>query len=262
MNHEELTRGLRDLRLTAMREQFLEIATLASQKNMTYEKYLGLLVQAELEEKKKRRVEGLIKKATLPLTKSIANFDFNRLSGITAREFGKLSEGHFLKVPNNVVFYGGFGIGKTHLAIALVRALCEQGYKCYFSTLSSLIQRLIDARLENKLSDLNKRLDSYDLIVCDELGYLAQTQDGADLFFQLISQRYERKSLLITTNLTYSEWDKVFLNPLNTAVAVERIVHNCLTYNIKAPSKRKEEALEREKIRQEELETEEPQQQQ
>lgn len=253
MNHQELTEGLKDLRLTTMCEQFVEIATLASQKNMTYEKYLGLLVKAELDTKQKRRVDGLIKKATLPLTKSISNFDFNRLSGITAREFSKLAEGNFLQVPNNIVFYGGFGVGKTHLAIALVRALCERGYKCYFSTLSSLIQKLIDARLENKLSDLNKKLDKYDLIVCDELGYLAQTQDGADLFFQLISQRYERKSILITTNLTYSEWDKVFLNPLNTAVAVERIVHNCLTYNIKAPSKRKEEALDREKIRQAEL---------
>ena len=257
MNHQELTDGLKELKLTAMREQFVEIATLANQKNMTYEKYLGLLVKAELETKQKRKVDGLIKKATLPLAKSISNFDFNRLSGNTARDFSKLSEGHFLKVPNNIVFYGGFGVGKTHLSIALVRALCEKGYKCYFSTLSSLIQKLIDARLENKLSDLNKRLDKYDLIVCDELGYLAQTQDGADLFFQLISQRYERKSILITTNLTYSEWDKVFLNPLNTAVAVERIVHNCITYNIKAPSKRKEEALEREKIRQAEIANEE-----
>ena len=85
---------------------------------MTYEKYLGLLVKAELETKQKRKVDGLIKKATLPLAKSISNFDFNRLSGITAREFSKLSEGHFLKVPNNIVFYGGFGVGKTHLSIA------------------------------------------------------------------------------------------------------------------------------------------------
>ncbi len=246
MTHQELNENLK---LNEMAKQFIEVATLANQKNLTYEKYLGLLSKVELDARHKRKVENLIKQAHLPLNKSIVGFNFHRISGITAKEFNKLSEGDFIKEPLNIVFYGGVGVGKTHLAIALIKELSQKGFKCYFATLSSLIQNLIDAKLENKLSDLNKRLDKFELIVCDELGYLAQTYDGADLFFQLISQRYERKSLLITTNLTYSEWDKVFLNPLNTAVAVERVVHNCITYNISGPSKRTEEAIAKQKQR-------------
>ncbi|MBP7859962.1 IS21-like element helper ATPase IstB [Patescibacteria group bacterium] len=249
MTQHNLEASLKELKLYAMLKQYLEVANLANKKDETYENYLGMLTQLELEEKNKRRIASLIRNAKLPLNKSIANFDFSRISGFSSKEFNSLSEGSFLKEPLNIVFYGGIGVGKTHLAIALVQRLSEKGFKCYFSTLSALIQELINARLENRLSDLNKKLDKFDLIVCDELGYLAQTQDGADLFFQLISQRYERKSLLITTNLTYSEWDKIFINPLNTAVAVERIIHNCITYNFKGDSKRREEALKKEKQR-------------
>lgn len=249
MTQIELEATLKELKLYAMLKQYIEVASLANKKDEPYENYLGMLSQLELNEKNNRRIAGLIRNAKLPLNKSIVNFDFSRISGFSAKEFNSLCEGSFLKEPLNIVFYGGIGVGKTHLAIALIQRLSEKGYKCYFSTLSALIQDLTNARLENRLSDLNKKLDKFDLLVCDELGYLAQTQDGADLFFQLISQRYERKSILITTNLTYSEWDKIFINPLNTAVAVERIIHNCITYNFKGDSKRKEEALRKEKER-------------
>ena len=110
-----------------------------------------------------------------------------------------------------------------------------------------LIEKLLEAKTGLTLVSLWTRLDRYDLIVCDELGYIPQTKEGADLFFQFISQRYERKSLLITTNLTYSEWDKIFLNPITTAAAVDRIIHNCETFNIKGPSWRAETAKNRSK---------------
>ena len=124
------------------------------------------------------------------------------------------------------------GWGKTHLAIALTRQLCELGFKCYFSSVHELINQLVSAKRELTLTSLSNRLDKFDLIVCDELGYVAHERDGADLFFQLIAQRSERKSMLITTNLTFSEWEQVFLDPRTTAAAVDRVIPNCETFNI------------------------------
>jgi len=156
-----------------------------------------------------------------------------------------LATGDFVRQAANVVFYGGFGLGKTHLAIALTGKLCEAGFKCLFTTTHGLIDQLVTAKRDLALTSLFKRLGKFDLIYCDELGYVPHDQDGADLFFQLISQRNERKSLLITTNLTYSEWDKVFLNLRTTAAAVDRVIHNCETFNIGGDSWREIEAKKR-----------------
>ena len=144
----------------------------------------------------------------------------------------RLAQGQWLKEPSHVVFYGSFGMGKSHLAMSLVRSLCQQGYRCLWTTTHGLIEQMRESKKELTLNTLLKKLDRFDLIACDELGYTASCQEGADLFFQFISQRYERKSLMMTTNLTYSEWDQVFLNPITTAAAVDRIIHNCETFNI------------------------------
>jgi len=121
----------------------------------------------------------------------------------------------------------------------VTQKLCLEGFRCYFTSVHNLIADLLKAKQDLTLTSLFKKLDRYDLITCDELGYTAHDQAGADLFFQLISQRAERKSFIITTNLTYSEWDKVFISPLSTTAAVDRIIHNCETFNIRGPSGRK-----------------------
>ena len=134
------------------------------------------------------------------------------------------------------------GVGKSHLAEALTRELCQLGYRCLYTSVSSVIAELTLAQKNLTLTQYFKKLDRYDLITLDELGFTPESKDGADLFFQLISQRYERKSIIITTNLTYSEWNKVFLNPITTAAAVDRIIHHCETFNIQGDSGRTEEA--------------------
>jgi DNA replication protein DnaC len=140
------------------------------------------------------------------------------------------------------VLYGTFGVGKTHLALGITRALCQQGFKCYFNTAAKLMNYLIEEKKGLRLSKAERFLDKFDLIVCDELGYISATEEGAELFFQLIAARYERKSILFTTNLTFSQWDKVFLNQLVTQAAVDRILHHCKTFNIDGPSQRSEDA--------------------
>ena len=245
MKHEELITGLRQLRLHDMATQYVEISKISEKEKRTYEQYLAKLVQIELASKNKLKVDRLTKAAKIPIYKSLDAYNFEVREGITAKAMHRLATGDFLRKAGNVVFFGSFGVGKSHLAASLTGMLCEAGFKCFYSSTHAIINQLTLAKRDLALTSLFKRLDKYDLIVCDELGYVPHDQDGADLFFQLISQRNERKSLLITTNLTYSEWDKVFLNLRTTAAAVDRVIHNCETFNIKGDSWRETEAKQR-----------------
>jgi DNA replication protein DnaC len=239
MNHEELTVGFKKLNLPHMGRSYVELAKIAEKDKHTYEQYLSMLVATELRERQATRVKRYIFEAKIPLPKTFENFNFSLISGITEKQFKRLILGDFLKEAANLVFYGEFGVGKSHLAMALTQKLCLEGFRCYFTSVHNLIADLLKAKQDLTLTSLFKKLDRYDLITCDELGYTAHDQAGADLFFQLISQRAERKSFIITTNLTYSEWDKVFISPLSTTAAVDRIIHNCETFNIRGPSGRK-----------------------
>ena len=232
MKHEELLSGLKRLHLHQIAKDYVEASRSAEKEKNTYEQYLANLTQIELQAKHRLKVERLARTAKMPLRKSIATYNFAMRTGITAQEFSRLATGDFVKENANVVFFGGFGMGKTHLATALIEALCENGLRCLFTTAHGLINQLTLAKRDLTLTSLLKRLDKYDVIACDELGYVPHDPDGADLFFQLISQRAERRSIIITTNLTFSEWEQVFLNPRTTAAAVDRIIYKCDTFNI------------------------------
>ena len=242
MNHEELAASLRKLRLGEISRIYAELARQAEQAKLTFEQYLASLAEVELDGRRKKRVELFLAQAKIPIDKHIGTYDFRYRTGINEQQVRRLAEGDFVREGGNVVFYGTFGVGKSHLAMGLTRALCERGHRCLFTSTQTLITELLEAKNTLTLASLFRRLDRFDVITADELGYTPQSKDGADLFFQLISQRYERKSLIITTNLTYSEWDTVFLNALTTAAAVDRIIHHCETFNIQGPSWRAETA--------------------
>ena len=242
MEHEELVGSLKVLRLHTIADQYLETARVAEQTKKTYEQYLWLLIQEELAGKHSQRVKRVLKEAKLPQLKSIDSYDFKKRIGVTAQQMNRIAEGKWLKEAGNIVFYGSVGMGKSHLALAIVRKLCEQGYRCLWTSTHGLIEQMREHKKALTLNAFFKKLDRFDLIACDELGYTAACQEGADLFFQFISQRYERKSLIITTNLTYSEWSEVFLNPITTAAAVDRIIHNCETFNIQGDESWRTEA--------------------
>jgi len=242
MTNDELESNLKELRLAGICSHYLEMARVSEKKKESYEQYLGVLSQIELEARHKNKIKRLLKTSKLPLIKTLESYDYSKRKGITAKVMDRLAKGEFVTSAGNIVFYGSFGVGKTHLSIALVKKLCEKGVKCYYTSTNNLIEELLEAKKNLTLGSLWKRLDRYDVITCDELGYIPQTKEGADLFFQFISQRYERKSLIITTNLTYAEWDQVFLNDITTAAAVDRIIHTCETFNIEGPSWRAESA--------------------
>ncbi len=245
MKHEELIESLKQLHLVAMAKSYSELARQCEQGKRTYEQYLAALAAAELAHKKQQRIARFIKDAKLPKDRRIDTYDFKCRTGISSQQVQRLAEGDFVKQGWNVVFFGGFGVGKSHLALALTKDLCATGFRCLFTSVHDLIDGLVTAQKNLTLAAEFRRLDRFDLVTLDELGFTPQSKDGADLFFQFISQRYERKSLMITTNLTYSEWGAVFINPVTTAAAVDRIIHKCETFNIKGPSWRAEEAAQR-----------------
>ena len=245
MNREELIANLKCLRLPTMAVDYLETARQCEKVKNTHEQYLACLVTAEVEKKRYVRIQRRIKEAQIKIPKRLGTYDYSCRKGITAEQVGRLALCDFVRKAANVVFYGPFGVGKSHLATGLTIAACETGYRCLWRSTQEMVAELVKAHRTLTLSPLLKKLDGFDLICLDELGYTPQTAEGADLFFQFISQRYERRSLVISTNLTYSEWDKVFLSPMATAAAVDRIIHNCETYNISGPSWRAEEAKKR-----------------
>jgi DNA replication protein DnaC len=245
MRHEELVTNLKKLKLTTIANDYQEMARQSEKVKHTYEQYLSILAKQELAFKRSQKISRLICDAKMPKDRRIETYEFACRDGITEQQIKRLAEGEWVRNGWNVVFFGGFGIGKSHLALGLTRVLCELEFRCHFISTHKLINDLVEAQKNLTLTCEFTRLDKYDLIVLDELGYTPQSKEGADLFFQFISQRYERKSLLITTNLTYSEWDKVFLNPITTAAAVDRIIHKCETFNIGGVSWRAEEAQKR-----------------
>jgi DNA replication protein DnaC len=245
MNHQVLIEGLKRLRLRSMAEDYAEVARQCEKVHKSYEQYLGLLVETELKAKHQAKIDRLTKQANLIKGKTIATYDYKNRKGITAKQVERLSQGHFLREGTNIVLYGDFGVGKSHIAEGLTRALCGNGFRCLLVGTHQLINEMVAAQKTLDLASLFKKLDRYDLLTIDELGYCPHSKDGADLFFQLISQRYERRSIMITTNLTFSEWDKVFLNQITTAAAIDRIIHKCETFNITGPSWRREEAEKR-----------------
>lgn len=236
MKHEELVTGLKQLHLQQIAREYVEVSKISEKEKHTYEQYLNKLVRIELAEKNRLKVDRLVRQAQIPIKKKFEDYNFDVREGITAKEFNRLATGEFMRTAGNIVFFGSFGVGKSHLAATLTEKLCASGFKCLFTSTHQLIAQLVSAKRDLSLIALFKRLDKYDLICADELGYVPYDQEGGDLFFQLISQRAERKSLLITTNLTYSEWTEVFGNPRTTKAAVDRVIYNCETFNIKGPS--------------------------
>lgn len=255
MKHEDLIESLKRLHLMTMAAEYSEVARQCEQARRTFEQYLAALVTSEVAAKKAIKITKLIKDAKLPKDRRLETYDFKCRTGISEQQVKRLAEGEFVRLGGNVVFFGGFGMGKSHLALALTRRLCEEGYRCFFTTVHDLITGFLDAQKALTLAAYFRRLDRFDLITCDELGFTPQTKDGADLFFQFISQRYERRSLLITTNLTYSEWDKVFLNPITTAAAVDRVIHHCETFNIQGDLSWRAEEAQKRTIAKKKLET-------
>jgi DNA replication protein DnaC len=240
-----LEMNLKELKLPMMLRQYGLVAREVLEENLSCEQYLHRLTQCEVDERHKKKIVMLLKNAHFPKDKKIDDFNFNSLSNIKKESVLELCQGHFLNDFTNLIFYGVPGTGKTHLAMGIGRELCLKGYKVVFFTGCTLVQELSRHKNNLTLTSFFKRIRSYDLVIIDELGFIPFERGEGDLLFQFISDRYERGSLLITSNLVFSEWDKVFKDPITTSAAIDRLVHHSLIFEFKDESYRTQVAKKR-----------------
>lgn len=233
---------LKELHLPTIRESFEEMALKAQQESLSYEKYLLELVERECEERHQRKIEKLLRQSKLPLDKNIESYDLKRLPAKVRQQVASLLEGSFLDRNENVLAFGNPGSGKSHLLWAIGQELVRKGRKIYSTACSLLVQELLVAKRDLKLPQLMKRLGKWDALIIDDIGYVQQSREEMEILFTLLADRYERSSIMITSNLPFSKWEKIFKDPMTTAAAIDRLVHHSVILELNIPSYRMEQA--------------------
>lgn len=239
-NHRHITERLTELlttfRLpTAARELVLRMTADGHEDALPS---LLEVMEQEQGDRRERRVDRLRRTSKLPPGKRFETFDDTLLPREQARKLRDLAQGSFLDEAVNVLAFGLPGTGKTHAACALGHALVEAGHPVYFTPTFSLVQELLAAKRDLELPRALRKLDNFELLILDDIGYVQQSADEVEVLFTLMAERYERKSMLITSNLVFSEWDRIFKNPMTTAAAVDRIVHHSVILEFDVPSYR------------------------
>lgn len=200
------------------------------------------VLELESQDRHQRRVDRLLRASKLPPGKTLDTFDETRLPRPLCSKIREIAKGAFVDRGDNVLIFGLPGVGKTHAACAIGHALVQSGRSVLFTATYRLVQDLLAARRDLTLSRALRHLDSYDLLILDDIGYVQQTVEEAEVLFTLMAERYERRSLLITSNLVFSQWDRIFKNPMATAAAIDRLVHHSTILEIDVPSFRTEDA--------------------
>lgn len=239
---DTLTGHLRELHLPTFRECFEEVAGRAEQETLSYEQYLLELSQRECDVRRANRIERLLRQSKLPLDKTLENFDMKRLPTKVARQVRTLVDGGFVERRENLLAFGKSGSGKTHLLAGIAQELVRAGRKVYFSTCSLLVQELLMAKRDLKLSRVLKRLGGFDALMIDDIGYVQQSREEMEVLFTLLAERYERGSVMLTSNLAFSKWEAIFKDPMTTAAAIDRLVHHSVILELNIPSYRLEQA--------------------
>ncbi|MFC1746620.1 IS21-like element helper ATPase IstB, partial [Candidatus Riflebacteria bacterium] len=180
-----------------------------------------------------------------PLEKNIETLDFKRLPKNVSRKVKALLEGTFLDKKENVLLFGNPGSGKTHLVCAIAQELIRKGQRIYFSNTGLLVQDLLAAKRDLKLAKVFKRLSKYQALILDDIGYVQQSRDEMEVLFTLLAERYEKGSVMITSNLPFSKWEIIFKDPMTTAAAIDRLVHHSVILELNISSYRLEEAKKR-----------------
>jgi DNA replication protein DnaC len=237
-----LMRLLKELRLPVFRANYEELARQAQQENLSYEQYLLELVQRECQERRQGRIERLLRDSKLPLEKSWPALDLKRFPAKVLQQVRLLLEGTFVDRRENVLVFGGVGSGKTHLLSALAQELVRSGRKALFTKCDLLVQEMLAAKRDLKLTRLLKRLAVFSALLIDDIGYVQQSREEMEVLFTLLAERYERGSVLLTSNLPFSKWASIFKDPMTTAAAIDRLVHHSVIIELNLPSYRAEQA--------------------
>jgi DNA replication protein DnaC len=238
---ERLTTHLTRLRLVRVRDVLPSLLEEAARQEFSYADFLETLLRTEVDSKQQKRIQMGTSIARFPFKRTLEQFDFAAQPSIDRRVIDELAGVRFISSAENVLFMGPPGVGKTHLAVAIGLRAIEAGHSTLFLTAAGLLAQLERADRENRLEEELNRLSGPKLLIIDELGYLPLARNGANLLFQLISRRYERGALLITSNKVFAQWGEVFGDAMLAAAILDRILHHSITLHIKGESYRLKE---------------------
>ncbi len=238
-----LKANLKQLRLPTMLAEWEKLAREAAARNESYDAYLLRLTELEVTARSANAVAARIRAAAFPASKDFDTFDFTATPNLPKQKILELARGEWIDQHMNCCLLGGSGTGKTHVAIGLGRALCQLGKRVKFFTAAKLVTLLEVAQQQHRLDRLLATLDRFDLLAVDELGYLSFSRAGAELLFQVFADRYERRSLLITSNLPFGEWGQVFQGERMTAALLDRLTHKCHIFEMNGESYRFRESM-------------------
>ena len=233
---------LRALKLPSFVAAYEEYARQAEREGWSCIEYLRRLVELEIAERSQRRIERLHKSSGLPAEKTIGALKLEKVPAKVRRQVPSLCEGGFVHRAENLLAFGLPGRGKTHLLAAIGHELVQRGYGVLFTPAYRLVQRLLAAKRDLTLDRELKRLDGYDAVILDDVGYVQQDREEMEVLFTFLSERYERRTVMITSNLVFSQWDQIFKNPMTTMAAIDRLVHHAIILEMGGPSIREEEA--------------------
>ena len=239
---ESLGMMMRSLRLPAFARYAEEVAQKAEREGWTFGNYLHHLAELELHERGRRRLERLLHDSNLPREKTLTTLARSKLPPKVAKVLPSLCEGSFLERGDNVLAFGLPGRGKTHLVCALGHELIQRGHRVFFTPTFALVQRLLAAKRDLRLEKELAVLDRFDAVILDDIGYVQQSREEMEVLFTVLAERYERRSVIITSNLIFSEWDRIFKDAMTTAAAIDRLVHHSVILEMTGPSIRADEA--------------------
>ncbi len=245
--NEKLEFNLKQLNLKSFLNNYLDAAETAIKEKKSYIEYLGVLAENEMERRKNKAIQERLKEAKFPVVKTIDTFDFNFTKSVKKEVIYQLCDGYFTESAKNIILFGPCGTGKTHLAIAIGRELCLKKYRVYFSNVNNFMNLLLKANETLEINKLYIRMRKYDLIILDELGYVPFDEKSTNLLFQFLAEQYERKSLLLTTNLAFSQWEQIFKDKQTTVAAVDRLVHHGYIIQFSGDSYRLKSSLKNDK---------------
>jgi DNA replication protein DnaC len=237
-----LTRCLQDLRLATVRSQYEAVARQATAETWSYLDFLRELLERECQQRQHNRIERLLKASRLHLEKSWSALDLKRLPAKVVQQLRGLLSGDFVDRHENVLVFGPPGSGKTHAVSAVCQELVRAGRRVLSTKCSLLVQELLKAKRDLRLKELLRDLSHWEALLIDDLGYVQQSREEMEVLFTLLAERYERGSVLVTSNLAFSQWEQIFKDPMTTAAAIDRLVHHSVIVELNVPSYRAEAA--------------------
>lgn len=249
---------LRGLKLPSFVTNHEEVALRAEKENWSFGQFLHHLAEIEHEDRRVRRIDRALKRSALPSDKTRGTLELQRFEAKVRRQFATLCEGDFVHRAENILAFGLPGRGKTHMLCAIGHELIMRGYRVLFIPAYQLVQRLLSAKKELTLEKELRRLDNFDAVIVDDIGYVQQNRDEMEVLFTFFGERYERRSVLISSNLVFSQWDRIFKDPMTTAAAIDRLIHHATILELTCKHSFRKDKAQRHSASQEEQTAVEP----